>query len=227
MTQNRYKFGFDLSKFDAIIFNEQSLKRVKEPDLLANRWYHQKYIFLNTESSDSQPICNPLYDGYFNWTATYKLNSDISFSYLLIRDMNGDVVGPKVDVTWLQNMSEFNDLKSLQMFKERTKAAAWFVSHCHTRSKRENYAKKLKYELNKLNLDLDVCGKCGTLTCPKINRSCDDLLKNTYYFYLALENSFAEDYITGKVITALLSDVVPVLYGGADYSRFVVFSTIQ
>lgn len=59
LTQNRYKFGFDLSKFDAIIFNEQSLKRVKEPDLLANRWYHQKYIFLNTESSDSQPICNP------------------------------------------------------------------------------------------------------------------------------------------------------------------------
>lgn len=85
--------------------------------------------------------------------------------------MNGDVVGPKVHVTWLENMSEFNDLKSLQMFKERTKAAAWFVSHCHTRTKRENYAKKLKYELNKLNLDLDVYGKCGTLTCPKRNRS--------------------------------------------------------
>ncbi|XP_073954549.1 alpha-(1,3)-fucosyltransferase C-like [Choristoneura fumiferana] len=140
---------------------------------------------------------------------------------MVIKNMNGDKIGPKVDLTWVENMSEFNDLKSLQIFNGRTKAAAWFVSHCHTRSKRENYTKSLKYELNKLNLDLDVYGKCGALECPKRNRSCDDLLRNTYYFYLAFENSFAEDYITEKVITALMGDVVPILYGGANYSRFL------
>ncbi|KAI8440869.1 hypothetical protein MSG28_009172 [Choristoneura fumiferana] len=169
------------------------------------------------ESSDNQPICDSILDGFFNWTATYKLNSDIKLPYMLIRNKSGHIVGPSVDMTWDNDMPEYNETS-----KNKTRAAAWFVSHCHTRSKREKYAEKLESELHHHNLTLDVYGKCGNLSCTrKQDSQCFELLKNTYFFYLSFENSFAEDYITEKVKNALLNDVVPIVYGAANYSRFL------
>ncbi|XP_022823477.1 alpha-(1,3)-fucosyltransferase 9-like isoform X3 [Spodoptera litura] len=48
-----------------------------------------------------------------------------------------------------------------------------------------------------------------------------ELLQKDYYFYMSMENSFAEDYVTEKLLTALRNDVVPIVYGGADYNRFL------
>ncbi|XP_073954859.1 alpha-(1,3)-fucosyltransferase C-like isoform X1 [Choristoneura fumiferana] len=216
-TTHRDFFGGKLTKFDAIIFYGPHCYSVHASDLPKKRSNHQKYIFLNMESSDNQPICDSILDGFFNWTATYKLNSDIKLPYMLIRNKSGHIVGPSVDMTWDNDMPEYNETS-----KNKTRAAAWFVSHCHTRSKREKYAEKLESELHHHNLTLDVYGKCGNLSCTrKQDSQCFELLKNTYFFYLSFENSFAEDYITEKVKNALLNDVVPIVYGAANYSRFL------
>ncbi|XP_050682732.1 alpha-(1,3)-fucosyltransferase C-like [Leptidea sinapis] len=50
---------------------------------------------------------------------------------------------------------------------------------------------------------------------------CLDLLRKDYFFYLAFENSLAEDYVTEKILYPLMHYTVPIVYGGADYSRFL------
>jgi hypothetical protein len=41
-----------------------------------------------------------------------------------------------------------------------------------------------------------------------------------YKFYLAAENSLCPDYVTEKFYRGFLNDIVPVVYGGADYSQY-------
>lgn len=47
----------------------------------------------------------------------------------------------------------------------------------------------------------------------------DEMLEKDYKFYLAFENSLCRDYITEKFYLALLYNVVPVVYGGANYTN--------
>ncbi|VVD00336.1 unnamed protein product [Leptidea sinapis] len=54
------------------------------------------------------------------------------------------------------------------------------------------------------------------------NNSADNYpLKRTYYFYLAFEDSLADDYITDAVLIGYNNNAVPVVYGGAAYERFL------
>jgi alpha-1,3-fucosyltransferase len=46
----------------------------------------------------------------------------------------------------------------------------------------------------------------------------EETAKN-YKFYLSFENSVCRDYISEKFWKALNNNIVPVVLGGADYSR--------
>ena len=41
-----------------------------------------------------------------------------------------------------------------------------------------------------------------------------------YYFYLSFENTLCKDYVTEKFYDALMHNIVPVVFGGANYSDF-------
>ena len=41
-----------------------------------------------------------------------------------------------------------------------------------------------------------------------------------YKFYLAFENSICADYVTEKFFKPLIYEVVPIVLGGADYTKF-------
>jgi alpha-1,3-fucosyltransferase len=45
------------------------------------------------------------------------------------------------------------------------------------------------------------------------------MLESTYKFYLSFENTVCPDYVTEKLFKILAHDVVPVVYGGADYTQ--------
>lgn len=90
---------------------------------------------------------------------------------------------------------------------------AWFASNCNTSSKREAYVA----ELSK-HVQVDIYGKCGSLSCPPKQKQCDELLDETYKFYLAFENSLCKDYITEKFFQALKRKVVPIVMGDFNYS---------
>nr|XP_037877580.1 alpha-(1,3)-fucosyltransferase C-like [Bombyx mori] len=121
----------------------------------------------------------------------------------------------------IEDMEPVSEDFKIQL-KSKSKAAAWFVSNCYTRSKREDFANELQVELKKHNLELDIYGRCGNLKCSRdTEEACDEMIREKYYFYLSFENSFGEDYVTEKLLHALEFDAVPVVYGGANYTRFM------
>ncbi|XP_045520249.1 alpha-(1,3)-fucosyltransferase C-like isoform X1 [Pieris brassicae] len=221
VTSDRYLFDGDTTKFDAVAFNGRSLVTMSKSQLPHRRSDHQKFIYFNMESADNYPICSPYFDDFFNWTSTYRLDSDIPFPYLQVRYRDGEIIGPKAGMDW-DETEGIIDEDLFYRIQNKTKAVAWFVSNCKSRSHRLQLAKDLQRSLSVYGYSVDIYGKCGPYTCPREQEnSCNSILEKDYFFYLAFENSFSEDYVTEKLLTALQHDVVPIVFGGADYSRFL------
>lgn len=218
VTDNRNFFDSEVTKFDAIVFNGRNLDSF---DLPKDRSPSQIFIYMMTESADNYPVCDPMYNNFFNWTATYRLDSDIPVTYMIIRNNKGEIVGPRLKMKWVSLDSQNASIEErfYRNFQLKTKIAAWFVSRCFTQSGRNVLVNRLQNALHSYGLNVDIYGDCGTLYCQKDDSVCDNILRREYFFYLAFENSLAVDYVTEKVLRAMQNDVVPIVYGDADYSR--------
>ncbi|XP_026315232.1 alpha-(1,3)-fucosyltransferase C-like [Hyposmocoma kahamanoa] len=194
--------------------------RQYEAILPSKRLAHQKYIFMSNEPAAMYRLASH-YNGYFNYTFTYKLDSDITWRFFVVRNKKGDIVAPKVDVKWI----DVNDMEPIsddikRKLQTKNKAAAWHVSHCHTPSRREEFVEKLIPELSRYNLNIDITGFCGDRYCQLWGEECHVAIETDYYFYLAFENSMCDDYVTEKILTATQHYSIPIVFGGANYSRF-------
>lgn len=180
---------------DAVGFHGPDIHRLSNS--LPNRtrpdqiWFY--YILENPTNCNTSSSLN----GIFNWTMSYRQNSEIYIPYGKYSPLEP---GEKVkDV----------DLAYKDLF------VAWMASNCRE-TERNGYVG----ELQKF-IPVDVFGNCGKFTCPRPRRSasCRLLLKR-YKFYLAFENGNCHDYITEKYWdNALENDIVPVVMGGANYSN--------
>ncbi|XP_013147853.1 PREDICTED: alpha-(1,3)-fucosyltransferase C-like [Papilio polytes] len=211
--------GFSVVLFDSPDMNyfENSKHLPKE------RYQHQKFVFVSGDASSSLPVCNDMWNNYFNWTWTYKLDSDVIWRYLVIRDVKGKIIGPQKDMNWIkpENMLPV-DSAFIMKLRSKTKIAAWFASNCKTDSQRENFVKELEVYLAEYNLEVDIYGDCGKLNCPRIIMGrCLEMLEKDYFFYLAFESALSEDYVTDILLHGLKHDAVPVVFGGANYTRFL------
>lgn len=217
-TDDRYYF-LDQTDFDAVVFGGIDARKLWSFQLPSVRSQRQKYIFAASESADNYPICSSMYDGFFNWTWTYKIDSDLFWGYIIIYDLKDNIIGPSINMKWLDKFDPISEqLKS--KLASKSKSAAWFVSHCITSGGREIFVEKLQEELKIYKREVDIYGRCGTLSCPRYDEaSCFKKLEEEYYFYLAFENSFAEDYVTEKLLNALNNYAVPIVYGSANYTR--------
>lgn len=224
VTSDREYLG-DYTKFDVIAFAGPEVVRMLAPNLPQKRSPTQKFVFTNIESSHYYPVCSNKFDGFFNWTWTFRLDSESRWGYIIIRNAQNEIIGPNKIMHWIK----FEDMDPVsteikEQLKSKTKAAAWFVSNCFSKSRRETFAKELSTHLKKYNLTVDIYGKCGTLSCPRDNQNaCDEMIKRDYYFYLSFENSFSEDYVTEKLLYGLKNYAVPIVFGGANYTRYVFF----
>ncbi|XP_047995216.1 alpha-(1,3)-fucosyltransferase C-like [Leguminivora glycinivorella] len=223
VTSDRSFLG-DVSKFDVIAFSGTDIIRLPFAEVKPKiRSPHQKYAFTNIESADNYPVCSYFLDNFFNWTWTYRLDSETKWGYIIVRDANNNVIGPKKNMHWmrLEDMDSVSEELSMEL-KNKSRAAAWFVSNCHTRSGREKYVMNLQKELRVYNLSVDVYGLCGPYNCSRDNEeACFQKIKTDYYFYLSFENSLSEDYVTEKLLSALKYNAIPIVYGGANYTRFM------
>jgi hypothetical protein len=149
-------------------------------------------------------------DGLFNWTMTYRRDSDVIQPYGWIQPIGSIGLQPEVE--------EINREMELAIKRKsknkKTKMVAWFVSNCQSKSQREQYANALaKY------VQVDVYGDCGSMACDRDNAAnCYEMLEQDYKFYLSFENSFCDDYVTEKFFSVLRLDVVPIVFGGGNYS---------
>ncbi|XP_050346009.1 alpha-(1,3)-fucosyltransferase C-like [Nymphalis io] len=226
VTANELYLG-DYTKFDVIAFAGPEVRFMTKlgffDRLPKKRSPHQKYVFASIESAENYPVCSDIFNGFFNWTWTYRLDSEAKWGYIVIRDSTNKIVGPKTNMQWmkLEHMDPVSeDLKII--LRNKTKAAAWFISNCYSRSGREIFVQRLQKRLAKYDLEIDIYGECGSMECPRDkDDECNKLIEKDYYFYLSFENSFAEDYVTEKLLHPLKNNAVPIVYGGANYTRFM------
>ncbi|KOB65784.1 Uncharacterized protein OBRU01_22068 [Operophtera brumata] len=132
VTSNRNLLG-DVTNFDVLLFHGKEVVENKAKNLPKRRTHCQKYVFSSMESSVNYPVPKIQYKDYFNMTWTYKLDSDIYFGYIVIKNRNGDIIGPHMVMHWMNNeeMLPINDTIKTKIANKNV-AAAWFVSNCRS-----------------------------------------------------------------------------------------------
>lgn len=185
-----------------IIFSIQGLNL---SDLPAYRFAHQRFVFYEMESpstTDPLPLLNNRTRfGFFNWTMTYRLDSDI-----VNRDAYGVVVPIKnssLSSVYPNTRRNGRNYSPVNIVKKK-KLAAWFVSNCVTTSRREDYMQELIK-----HIPVDIYGKCGNLTCKDQTRG-REMVRDDYKFYIGFENALCTDYVTEKLMVGFFYDAVPV-----------------
>ncbi len=94
-----------------------------------------------------------LLDGLFNWTMTYKKESDFYLPYgRLVKIRDHPPPGPELD----KLIADFGENNRHLAHNRTGNKAAWFVSHCATQARREKYAKSMQQHMT-----VDVYGKCS------------------------------------------------------------------
>lgn len=206
----------DVRDFDVVLFNVINLETSTTPVMRSEK---QKYVFVSGETPAYYPV-HKYWNRFFNLTWTYKLDSDATWRYFVVRNKKGKVIGPKIDMHWM-NTRDMKPVSKHVKSKLQNKrfAATWFAAHCYTSGHREVFIQNLKNELGKYELIVDSFGPCGNADCPRGTDECYAVLESDYYFYLSFENSLGKDYVSEKVLTALDHFAVPIVYGSANYTR--------
>ncbi|KAM4697163.1 alpha-(1,3)-fucosyltransferase 7 [Rhinophrynus dorsalis] len=153
----------------------------------------QKWVWASLESPSNIQVKKNV-NGIFNWTLSYREDSDIFVPYgkmIPSSSMNFDI--PK-----------------------KTGLVSWVVSHYHRSQQRASFYRELSKHLK-----VDIYGRANKKPlCP----SCLLPTTSRYSFYLALENSVHRDYITEKLWqNSFMAGAVPVVLGPPreNYERFV------
>ncbi|XP_051892884.1 alpha-(1,3)-fucosyltransferase 7-like [Pristis pectinata] len=155
---------------------------------------NQKWLWVSLESPSNIKRIRQL-NGLFNWTMTYRKDSDIFIPYgsLMKRSQHTNVSIPK-----------------------KSFLSTWVISNYQKKSRRA----KVYFNLSKY-MQIDIYGKsvkkylAKTLLLPTISK---------YAFYLAFENSIHKDYITEKLWrNSFMAGSVPVVLGPprVNYEEFV------
>ena len=187
---------------DAVLFQINKLGTMDHPPLKRDG---QVFVAVEREATPRSKIPLQNFEYVFNWTMSFRQDSDIFYPYGRIMQRTGTPPA--------KNYSD--------IFKRKKKGIVWFVSHCRTKSKREAYAE----ELNKY-IDLDIVGNCGSDICPKHSRKCLPKFEKEYFFRFNFENTFHRDYVTEKLFENFSKDMIQIVGGSAEYDNIVPEDTV-
>ena len=143
------------------------------------------------------------YNGIFNWSATYSTKSEIFVPY---------------SETRLLTPEELKRKRKRNFAAGKDKMVFVAISNC-VPARLELIKRLAKY------VPVDVYGRCKfnqTLPPCPWSRPFDCAARSEYKFYFAVENSVCEDYITEKYWGNLATGLVPIVFGGANYSRYAL-----
>lgn len=201
--------------YDAIIVNMARLGKSQLPNF--SRKPKQRFIFLTQESPQELPDFVPGIKDFFNWTMSYRFDSDVQLLYGRIHQ---NPTAPKTTEETKELIQRMHLPSAKNYAKNKTRPIGWMVSHCKTGSSRETYARELGQFI-----PVDIYGKCGNLSCFRYKKhwrshpKCYDMLEENYKFYLSFENSICTDYVTEKFYEIINRGILPIVYGGANYSQ--------
>ncbi len=183
-----------LSQAQVVLFHIPTSRNVtkltKHPD--------QIWVGMSLESDVNYPcLSNPEFMRLFDLTVTYRLDSDIPWTYL----------GP-----W-----DTQALLAPPLLKTADAPAVYFVSSRFNGSGRLKYVRQLMEHLK-----VDSYGRClNNRTLQEdlgVQTKLDTIAR--YKFTLAFENSISPDYVTEKFFQPLMAGSVPVYLGAPNVETF-------
>ena len=188
---------------DAVLIQINKLLTLKYPPL---KRAGQVFVAVEREATPRTKIPLQNFEYVFNWTMTFRQDSDIFYPYGRIVDRVG--TPPTKDYS--------------AIYKKKKKPIVWFVSHCRTKIGREEYAEELrKY------IDIDIVGKCGSDICFRHDaKECFPKFEEGYFFLFNYENTRHTDYVTEKLYDNYHKDMVQIVCGAADYDKLVPDKTV-
>ncbi|CAN7950610.1 unnamed protein product, partial [Ixodes hexagonus] len=183
---------------DAVVFYGSDLNLADMPQ---QRSRSQKWTYWSLEPPPHCVSKSLVYlNNTFNWTMTYRYDSDVLDNYVRLTE-KPEPTPYSVDALRV-------------LWEGKSTMAVWPVSHCNTFGKREHYVDELKKKIT-----VDVYGTCGTVQCARDGEhTCHTMFAKKYFFLLSFENAVCKDYVTEKLYVTLLFDLIPVVFGGANYS---------
>eukprot|EP01083_Nonionella_stella_P091594 256148_1 len=126
-----------------------------------------------------------------------------------------------------KTLKDLCDLKTIRSFKEKNKTKAdvlWIGSNCNAYNGRQLYLKELFKHIN-----ADSLGKClksdENVVLPPTSVPLTDLISK-YKFYIVMENSNCDGYISEKLGKAIKATTIPIVFsvdGTPDYDQFMPF----
>lgn len=180
----------------------------------------QLWLYYSLESQ-SRSYCSSHYklsdlDDWFNITATFKLDSTLLADYREFRTWNDLEINhkylerfkkelshyrdPSETVIEFSNKNEFIDIRYEKIPSYKRATVVWYVSHCETMSRREEYVKEMRKYIY-----VDVYGACSEQVDPckreptkTLKYNCMNEILTTYKFHLSFENCLCQDYVTEK-----------------------------
>jgi len=247
LSSRAISISHNLSDFDAVLFSVQKNDKfdiTEEQQSSIDIWRspHQRFIFFMMESQSYPILKLEEMNHFFNWTMTFRWDSDIPRPYgwfekktttIEVEDLrhrSSHLFYPHKHETWIP----YDEEKFLRSLPSRPKTfhdlarrpgkIAWIVSKCDTHSRREDYV----YHLRKyIQVDEFGRGNCqgensAPTTCDQPYSAttvdnCTTHVMENYKFYLGFENQFCNDYVTEKFFQRM-EDSVVITLGQANYS---------
>lgn len=187
-----------LLKADAVGFHAQDM-----PNILPTRpTSKQIWFYFVLESPLNTLMDAHGYADVFNWTMSYRRDSEIYTPYGTYSSLK-------------ETVKEFDNYN----IATKDKQVAWLVSNCYALERFEYVEELQEY------IEVSIYGYCGDRrSCPRKRNSytCKALLRR-HKFYLAFENGNCPEYITEKYWeNAIDNNIVPVVMGGADYKALAI-----
>jgi len=229
LTDNKTLLGpRSLNQFDALIFHPRDMEPEKNGYFQIpnqkKRLAHQRYVMFMVESSTHDHLEYHKFPHFFNWTMTFRRDSDFYRPYGWIAPLSWHWhYPPAKPIDWKKYSKDTAYNRDRIIIPEKKyKSAAWLVSNCATESDREDYVNEMQN-----HFPVHIYGRCGNYACPDFDigptydmkSKCFDFISKNYMFYLSFENSMCLDYVTEKFFKALNFGILPIVLGGANYSE--------
>lgn len=198
-TSNRSSYLIE--SYDAVIFNQ---RRWSPFDLPLQRSTNQRYVFWSRESPAWRYTNTHSMAEFFNWTMTYRWDSDIvyPFGWITLIDSNltrRNLSNLKLIKTLLAKVND----DSTNYAAGKTKKVAWSVPiNNESLSARDEYIIRLKEFIDVK----DMYGETAN------QEACHRILERDYKFYFAMEDSLCGEYVTDIFFARMRCNIVPIVF---------------
>ncbi|CAI5442091.1 unnamed protein product [Caenorhabditis angaria] len=187
---------------DAVVFHGADIHSSPLPDQNTRR-PQQIYVFHTMETPKNSRKNNVFIPpNFFNWSLTFLQESDAISKYgsFFISSQKAESRGFKIQSYYVQPK---------RITKKSRNGIFGLISNCYTDSKRE-----LAFEELAKYINVTIGGKCGKTAelrdiCP-MGSFCLDIFEQ-YPFYIAVENTVCNDYITEKFWNRISVPSIPII----------------